>query len=373
MDPGTFFAAHPTTELTDSLRLLALGLVRMYKRVLPLPPHGAQHRTRPSQDADEDFAQRFPDPLSDARGLGPRETEEPEPSEESGEVGHHGVPLQKVCKRLCGGDVVRGDAHAGEPSKGEEVGKREGGRGEGVVEECPVGDRCSGGEGVHGGYEERRAGAGVVGRRAGSDEEVEGLGSAHAPREELPEGGPVRAVGEEHHCGWECEAEEDGDEDGLGLALGEGGGPVRGRGAASAIADGRGEEEGEEVAERGDEARALELVRGAEEKVGDKDGAIGAGALDGEGEEDAGELENEVDGVRVARRVERSAKEADEGAEDGVGDGEAGEAYLAGRSVGWRGGAEGRVEWLGDVEGVEVRPEGVVSEEEEGAKDGDRG
>jgi hypothetical protein len=72
--------------------------------------------------------------------LHPRKSEEPEPTEERRRVAHHGVPFQKVCKRLCTGDIMRGDAQAGEPRESEERGEGEGGGREGVVEEHPVGD-----------------------------------------------------------------------------------------------------------------------------------------------------------------------------------------------------------------------------------------
>ncbi len=86
------------------------------------------------------------------------------------------------------------------------------------------------------------------------------------------------------------------------------------------MADGRGEPDGDEVAKGGDHARALKLVRGANEKVGYEERAIGACGLYDEGEDDGGELDEEVDGVGVGGRVENDGEEVDEGAEELVGD-----------------------------------------------------
>jgi hypothetical protein len=57
-----------------------------------------------------------------------------------------------------------------------------------------------------------------------------------------------------------------------------------------------------------------------------KIGAISACALYDEGEDDGGELGEEVDGVGVRGRVEDDGEEVDEDAEDLVGDCEAGVA-----------------------------------------------
>jgi len=54
--------------------------------------------------------------------------------------------------------------------------------------------------------------------------------------------------------------------------------------------------------------------------VGYEPGAIGASALYGEGEDDGRELEEEVDGVGIRGRVEDGGEEADEDAEELVGD-----------------------------------------------------
>ena len=86
------------------------------------------------------------------------------------------------------------------------------------------------------------------------------------------------------------------------------------------MADRRGEPDGGEVAKGDDHAGALELVHGAEEKVGYEERAIGACALYDEGEDDGGELDEEVDGVGVGGRVEDDGEEVDEHAEDLVED-----------------------------------------------------
>ena len=112
----------------------------MYKRVLSLRPNGAQHRARASDNTEENLGQRLVDPAIYTRGLRPGKIEEGKASEERGRVGHEGVPFQKVCKGLRAGDIVRGDAQAGEPIEGEERGEGEGGGRKGVVEEDPVGD-----------------------------------------------------------------------------------------------------------------------------------------------------------------------------------------------------------------------------------------
>lgn len=287
----------------------------MYKSVLSLSINGIQHRARASYSTQENLGQHLLNPSIYIRSLRPRKTEEPEASEERGRVAQDGVPFQKVCKGLCTGDIMGRDGQAGEPREGKERGEREGGGREGVVEEDPMGDCRSGGEGVEGGFEKGQTGARLAGQGGrGSGEEVERLCGGHPPWEGLPEGDPVRMEGEGGHDAWNGEAEDDGDEDGLDLALGEGCGAT-----LWVIADGVGEEEGDEVAKRGDHARALELVGGANKKVGYEDGAIGACALDDEGEDDGGELDEEVDGVGVRGRVEDDGEEVDEYAEDLVG------------------------------------------------------
>lgn len=217
---------------------------------------------------------------------------------------------------------MRRDGQGGEPREGKERGEREGGGAEGVVEEGPVGDCRGRGECVEGGFEEGQTGARLAGQGGrGSGEEVERLCGGHPPWEGLPEGDPVRVEGAGGHDARNGEAEDDGDEDGLDLALGEGcGATLRGGcGCGWVIADGGGEEEGDEVAQGGDHARALELVGGANQKVGYEDGAIGACTLDDEGEDDGRELDEEVDGVGVCGRVEDDGEEVDEQAEHLVG------------------------------------------------------
>ena len=140
---------------------------------------------------------------------------------------------------------------------------------------------------------------------------------AHPPWEPLPEGDPIWVYGDGRHHAWDREAEEDGDEDGLDLSLGEGcGAALR---PTCKMADGRGEPDGDEVAKGDNHAGALELVHGAEEKVGYEERAIGACALYDEGEDDGGELDEEVDGGGVGGRVEHDGEEVDEDAKDLVG------------------------------------------------------
>ena len=141
---------------------------------------------------------------------------------------------------------------------------------------------------------------------------------AHPPWERLPEGDPVRVKGGSRHHAWDHEAEEDANEDGLDLSLGEGcGAALR---PTCTMADGRGEQDSDEVAKGSDQAGALELVRGADEKVGYEERAIGACALYDEREDDGGELDEEVKSVGVGGRVEDGGEEVDEDAEDLVGD-----------------------------------------------------
>ena len=76
-------------------------------------------------------------------------------------------------------------------------------------------------------------------------------------------------------------------------------------------ADGRGEPDGEEVRERGDYACALEVVRCADDKVGYQERAIVA--YD-EREDDAGELDEEVDDMGLCGRIEHDGEEVGKGA-----------------------------------------------------------
>lgn len=90
------------------------------------------------------------------------------------------------------------------------------------------------------------------------------------------------------------------------------------------MADGRGEHDSDEVAKGSDHAGTLELVRGADEKVGYEERAIGACTLYDEREDDGGELDEEVDRVGVGGRGEDGREEVDEDAEKLVGDCQAG-------------------------------------------------
>ena len=81
------------------------------------------------------------------------------------------------------------------------------------------------------------------------------------------------------------------------------------------MADGRREPDGGEVAKGDDHAGGLELVHGAEEKVGYEERAIGACALYNERKNNGGELDEEVDGMGVGGRVEDDGKEVDKPAE----------------------------------------------------------
>ena len=82
----------------------------MDKRVFSLAPNSAQHRTRTSDNTNDNLPHDFPHPPVDTRGLRPREVEELQCAEGRCCVARHSVPLQKVCKCLCGGEIMRGDA-----------------------------------------------------------------------------------------------------------------------------------------------------------------------------------------------------------------------------------------------------------------------
>ena len=147
-------------------------------------------------------------------------------------------------------------------------------------------------------------------RAAREGEGVARLRSAHPPREVLPEGNPARAKCADHQHAREDEPQQDRREDRLRLALFERRGPA----IRPAPAHGRDESEGEEVRERGDHACALELVRRADDKVGYQERAICT--LYDEREDDAGELDEELDDMGLYGEIEHGGEEVDKGAGD---------------------------------------------------------